>query len=220
VKVQQFVRRTIGTSLFLATALTAAPAFAQDAGPYISVGGGFQHRQRAGESATTYTDWNNGGVFNVAAGAQTKSGLAIEGEYSYFKNASKVTASDVTGPAEGTGNVSLNFFFGNLRYTVPAGPVRLYVGGGLGGYKSTLHDLSNTIAKSFGFEANGSNDGIVFAYQARVGLNFHLGGHAGLDAGYRYTHGGDLLFKGTEFGDLTPNGAKMHILEANLRFGF
>ena len=218
--VHSLVRRVVTGSVFVAAAMTAAPALAQGAGGYVSVGAGFQHRLKAGESDTTYTLWKNGGVFNVAAGVQSKTGLAVEGEYSRFKNASRITASDVTGPAPGTGDVTLDFFFGNLRYTVPAGPVRVYVGGGLGGYKSTLHDLSNTIAQSFGFEANGKNDGIVFAYQARAGLNFHFSSHVGLDAGYRFTHGGDLLFKGTEFGDLTPNGAKMHVLEANLRFGF
>ena len=41
-----------------------------------------------------------------------------------------------------------------------------------------------------------------------------------LMAGYRYLHGNDLTFLGTAFGDLHPNGVKMHHAEANLKIGF
>lgn len=216
---QTFVRRTIGTSLFLAAFLAAAPAFAQ--GPYVIVGGDVTHRERSAESSTTYTDWKVGWGFNAAGGYQTKTGLAVEGEYSLFNNASRVTASDVTGPAPGVGHVHLNMFFANGRYTVPIpGPVSVYFGGGLGGYKSTLYGLSNTIAQSFGFAANGTNDGVVFAYQLRAGATLKFGKHFGVLAGYRYVHGNDLLFKGTAFGDLTPNGAKLHCFDFNLKIGF
>src|SRR5439155_23033254 len=121
------------TTLFLAAAAVATPAVAQESGGYVSVGGGFQHRQKAGESADTYTLWKNGPAFNVAAGAGTKSGVAIEGEFSFFKNASKTTAATVTGPQPGVGDVTLKFFFANVRYTAGGSRAHLYLGGGVGG---------------------------------------------------------------------------------------
>src|SRR5262245_28881800 len=162
VTVQHVVRRAVGTAMFLAAVAAAAPALAQDGGGYVAVGGGFAHRQKAGENPQTYVLFKNGYAFNIAAGGQMKSGLAVEGEFSHFNNGARIVSSPATGPDTGVGSVSLNFFFGNLRYTVPTGPVRIYLGGGLGGYKSTLNDLSNTIAESFGFVANGTSDSITF----------------------------------------------------------
>ena len=217
--VQRFVKQVVGTAA-LALAATAVTASAQMI-PYVSVGGDVQHRQRAAEDSATYTDWKMGPGVNVAAGVEAKGGLAVEGEYTYFRNSSKTTAAPATGPQPGVGYVNLNMFFANVRYTMPTkGPVALYVGGGAGAYKSSLQGLSNTVAQSFGFVANGSNDGLVFAYQARVGASVKVSKHIAVLAGYRYVHGNDLLFKGTAFGDLTPNGAKMHALDVNLKVNF
>ena len=220
--VQNRVRYAVGATLFLALAAVATPALAQDTGGgYVSVGGGLAHRQKAGESPTTYTLFKNGYGVNVAAGFETKAGVAVEGEYSHFSNKAATVASDATGPAPGQGSISLNFYFVNLRYTVPSnGPVHVYVGGGVGGYRSTLHDISNTSAAPFGFFANGTNEGVVFAYQARAGVEFKVSDRVKIDAGYRYVRGQDLLFKGTDFGDLRPDGATLHNAEANVRFRF
>jgi opacity protein-like surface antigen len=217
----QFQRAIVITLLVAGATLGTAPrAGAQDdGGGYVSVGGSLSHRQRAGESATTYTDFKNGLGANIAAGFQRKA-VAIEGEFTYFKNDGKTVASTATGPAAGLGSVSLKFFFANVRYTAGGSRARLYLGGGVGGYKSTLNGLTNTIANSFGFVANGTNDGIPFAYQARVGADFALSSRVALLAGYRYVRGGDLLFLGTAFGDLRPDGVKMQSAEVNLKFGF
>jgi opacity protein-like surface antigen len=222
VTVENCVRRAVATTLFLAAAAVATPALAQDSGGgYVSVGGGLAHRQKAGESPTTYTLFKKGYGLNVAAGGETKTGVAIEGEYSHFSNKAKTVASDATGPATGQGSISLDFFFLNVRYTVPSqGPVQVYLGGGVGGYKSTLHDISNSIAAQFGLFANGKNDGVVLAYQGRAGVEFKVSDRVKIGAGYRYVRGRDLLFVGTDFGDLRPDGATLHNAEANVRFRF
>jgi len=212
----------LGCGVFAAATLTAAPAAAQTtpSGPYASFGAGYQHRLRAAEDSVTYTDWDNGVAWNLAGGYKFGA-VALEGEFSYFKNNDKTTASAVTGPADGVGNVTLHAFMANVRFESPnPGPVGLYVGGGLGGYRSYLNGISNVIAQQFGFVANGADEGVVFAWQLRAGAGLRLGEHAELLAGYRYFHGGDLTFLGTAFGDLHPNGAKIHSVEANLNVGF
>jgi opacity protein-like surface antigen len=201
-------------------AATPSPAQAQDgSGPYVTVGGGYQHRLRAAENAQTYTDFNDGFALNGAAGYEFGH-LGIEGEYSYLRNTDKTTAAAVTGPQNGLGNVTLSFVMANFRYEIPAGRLRPYVGAGIGGYKSTLHGISNVVAKSFGLEANGTNDGVPFAFQVRAGLDFAISNRSGVLIGYRYLHGGDLLFLGTQFGDLRPDGVKVHSLEGAIKIGF
>jgi opacity protein-like surface antigen len=199
--------------------LAAVPAAQAQEGPYVRVDAGFQHRARASENPQTYTDWKNGYAFDVAGGYEAGSHIAVEGEFSTLNTKDKITAAAVTGPQTGVGDVSLRFFMGNVKYSTP-GPVRLYVSGGVGGYKSYLHGISNVVAKSFGFEATGSNDGVVFAWQARAGVDFAVAPKVGIIAGYRYLHGGDLLFKNTGFGDLTPNGVKINAVEGGVRVTF
>jgi opacity protein-like surface antigen len=195
-----------------------APAARAQGGGYVRVDGGFQHRAPASEDAQTYTDWDNGYAVDVAGGYETKVKLSFEGEYSHLKNNDMTTASAVTGPAAGLGDVTLNFVMGNVRYAATvARHVNVYVGGGLGGYKSTLHSISNVIANSFGIDANGTNDGVVFAWQVRAGVEVPVASHVTVFGGYRYLHGGDLLFKGTAFGDLTPNGVKVNAVEGGVK---
>ncbi|HEX3703470.1 MAG TPA: porin family protein [Vicinamibacterales bacterium] len=211
--------KTVAYSILVGVmSLAFVPVASAQDGAYVRVDGGFQHRARAAENAQTYTDWDNGFAIDAAVGYETKSRVSFEGEYSYLKNNDKTTASAVTGPAPGLGNVSLDFFMGNVRYDAPVAPsVDVYVSGGLGGYKSYLHGISNTIAHSFGIDANGSNDGVVLAWQVRAGLEARVTPHVGVLVGYRYLHGNDLLFKGTAFGDLMPNGVKINAVEAGVR---
>lgn len=202
------------------TAAAQAPvATGEDGGVYVAVGGGWQQRLRAGETATTYTDFKNGHAFNVAAGYEFQR-LAVEGEVSFFGNDAEVVASDATGPQEGVGGVTMQFFMANTRYSFGEAAVRPYVGAGIGGYKSDLNDLSNVVAEMFGFVATGSNDGLTFAYQLRAGVQMHLVGRSDLLLGYRYVRGSELLFLNTAFGDLRPDGVRMHNIEATLKIGF
>ncbi len=207
-----------GLSLFASPA--AAQATTGTSGPYAMAGAGFTHRQQSSEDASTFTDFENGYDVNVAGGYKVGM-VAVEGEYSYFRNSSKTTASVVTGPQPGVGNVSLKAFMANVRFESPSSvSVGGYVGAGIGGYKSYLNGLSNTVAQSFGFVADGSNDGVVLAFQLRAGVLFHLAPRVAVLAGYRYFHGGDLTFLGTAFGDLHPSGARIHSGEAAVKIGF
>lgn len=210
--------KVLGFTAAIALAATLLPADARAQG-YVLAGGGFEHRMRSGEDAFTYIDFGNGYDVNVAAGYSFADSISVEGEYSYFRNPTNTVSSVATGPQTGMGNVALRVVMGNVRFELPT-PVGLYVGGGIGGYKSYLHDVTNPIANQFGFVANGASDGLVFAYQLRAGAKFKVSPHAAVLAGYRYFHGGDLLFLGTAFGDLRPSGAHVHSVEANLKVTF
>ena len=203
----------------LSVPASAAAQSTDDGHLYVSAGAGWQHRGRAGETDTTYTDFKKGHALNFAAGFERRR-LAFEGEVSFMKNDADRVAATVTGEQEGVGDVTMRFFMANVRYTFSDAPLRPYVGAGLGGYKSYLHGVSNVVAQSFGFEADGSNDGLTFAYQLRAGVSLRAGDRADVLVGYRYLRGSELLFEGTEFGDLRPDGAKVHSLEAALKFNF
>jgi opacity protein-like surface antigen len=218
--VKRFVIRL--TVMAAMTVCVSAASYAQsiESGPYVTVGGGIQHRQRASDNPETYTDWKNGYAFNVAGGYRMGA-VGIEGEFSQLNNHDKTTAASVTGPQPGMGDVTLRLFMANVNYTVKgSGPLGLFVGGGVGGYKSYIHDLSNVVAASFGLFANGTNDGVPFVYQLRGGATYDLSSRAALLVNYRYIHGNELLFKGTDFGDLRPNGTKNHVAEVAIRLGF
>jgi opacity protein-like surface antigen len=200
---------------------TAAPVGAQDStGVYVIGSAAWQQREKAGESSTTYTTFDPGFAVNGAIGYQFGV-VGIDGEFSYMKNKTKNVASTVTGEAEGMGEIALRSFMGNVRFSPAAGsPVRPYFGAGVGVYKSYLYDVTNVIANSFGFEANGTSDGMTFAYQFRAGVGFAVAEKSEVFVGYRYFKGSELLFIGTEFGDLRPDGAKTHSLEGGIKIGF
>lgn len=209
----------VGLVVVCGPSVASAQSTSDEGHVYVSAGAGWQHRERAGETTTTYTDWKKGYALNFAAGYE-KRNLAFEGEVSFLKNDTDIVAATVTGPQEGVGDVTMRFFMANVRYTFTDAPLRPYIGGGLGGYKSTLHGVSNVVAQSFGFEADGTSDGVTFAYQLRAGVSLQVSDRADVLVGYRYLRGSELLFEGTEFGDLRPNGAKVHSLEAALKFNF
>jgi opacity protein-like surface antigen len=206
--------------LAIVIGLTIGVPAVASAQAYVFGGGAVQQRQLAGESATTYTEFDPGFAIN-AGGGYAFGVIGVEGEYSYLRNNNKIVASTATGPADGLGNIGLRFFMANVRIS-PAGDraIKPYLSGGVGGYKSYLHDVSNVIANAFGFRANGVSDGITPAFQFRAGIGFRVGSRAEAMVGYRYLRGGELLFLGTAFGDLRPDGAKTHHLEGGIKIGF
>lgn len=218
----------LGLAVFVVLSLVpAAPARAQESGPYVTAGGGFANRQRSGEDAFTYIDFGNDYAVNVAGGYRYEGenrarNMAVEGEFSYLRNTTQTVSSAVTGPQAGLGDVTLRVGMVNVRYDlpIPATAFGAYVAGGIGGYKSYLNNVSNVVAQPFGFVANASSQGVTFAFQVRAGALFRLAPRADLLAGYRYLHGGDLTFLNTAFGDLRPTGARIHSFEAALRVRF
>jgi opacity protein-like surface antigen len=198
----------------------SARAQGDDSGWYVIGGAAYQQREKAGESETTYTTFDPGFAVNGALGYEF--GLVgVDGEFSYLRSQTDVVASTATGPAEGLGNVALRAYMANVRLNLaPGSPVSPYVGAGIGGYKSYLHDVSNVTAHAFGFDANGTSDGVTLAYQFRAGIGFGLGGRSEVQVGYRYLRGSELLFLGTEFGDLRPDGVRTHHLEGSVKVGF
>jgi opacity protein-like surface antigen len=191
------------------------------AGWYATGTGAYQHRQLSGESDVTWTTFDRGFDVGAGLGYQFLNGVGVDGEVRYARNATNVVAAEATGPAEGLGRIPLRLAMVNLRYAIPTGHALVpYVGLGIGGYRSYLQGVSNAIAAAPGLQVDGPSDGLTFAFQARAGVEVPVHPNAGLLVGYRYFRGGDLLFRGTTFGDLTPTGAKTHGLEAGMRFRF
>jgi opacity protein-like surface antigen len=218
-------RAVIVLPVFVALIAPGSPAEAQPAddtpGWYATLGGAYQKRLRSGESATTYTEFEPGYAVSAGFGYQFLGGLGLDGEVGFMRNNTDVVASDVTGPAAGVGHVTARSVMANVRYTVlTGGPIVPYVGFGIGGYRAQLHGLSNVIAADFGFFADGTSEGVTFAYQVRTGAEFPVHPNLALQAGYRFFRGSPLEFRGTMFGDLNPTGARTHSLELGARFRF
>ncbi len=220
---RRFRLTTWGTVVLaaLACALIPSRASAQDdeTGWYLLATGSLQQRQRSSEGAATYADFNAGFGAGSAIGYFVGP-LAFEGEFSFLRNAADVVAFPSFGTGEGTGSATVQAYMGNLRFSfAPRGPFTPYIAAGFGGLKSGLHSLSNALGAAAGLAADGSNNGIVVAYQFRVGAGVRLTPRAQLLVGYRYLHGGELLYVDTAFGDLRPDGVRTHHLEATVRIG-
>lgn len=209
-------RATVAAAIFAATVMPVVntPARADDtSGAYAVASGAIVWRARAGENSTTFIDFEPGDAFNVAFGYAIKR-TGFEFEYSHVSNWTQTVAATATGPAPGLGNVSLDFKMVNLRYELSkAGPITPYVSVGAGEYESHLNFITNPIANSFGLVANGTSYGETLAYQARAGVGLKLAKNVQLLLGYRFLRGGNLVFKDTAFGLLTPNGATLNQIE-------
>lgn len=217
----------VAASVFLLGLTGACSVWAQEnQGFYVSAFGGVQEREKSGESAQTYTKFDNGWHFSLAGGYRYDN-FRVEGEYNGFENDNRTVASEPTGPLPGSGSVSGKSYMLNAYYDIPLenSPLRPYVGLGVGVYETKLRSLTNeglaNVPPEFGgpFIFNGTSDR-PFAYQIKLGASYRVNPNLDLAFGYRYFRGDALLFEGTQIGDLTPSGAKLHVLEAGLRYSF
>jgi opacity protein-like surface antigen len=192
----------------------------EEGGWHVIVAGALQHRRRSADSDVTYFDFNQG--FAAGGGVGYHFGpLGFDGEFTYLRNAADIVATPATGPLDGLGHVALAAYLGNLRFTFPArGRFSPYLAAGFGGLKSYQHHVSNSAALRAGLEADGANDGLVFAYQFRAGASVRVTERVELLVGYRYLRAGELLFMDTALGDLRPDGVKVHHLEGGVRMAF
>ncbi len=196
-------------------------------GPYVSLSGGYQKRERAGEDPVTFIDFKGGYIFNGAAGYRFGD-FRTDLEVSFFDDPAEAVSAAPTGRRPGDGHVSGRAVTLNLYYDIPIrnSPLKPYLGAGIGVYSTKIHDLTNDILASLPAAFGGplvvreekSNE--VFAFQVRAGLGYEVSQNVTLFLGYRYFNGKTLTFSDTIFGTLTPNGAKLNAVEFGARILF
>ena len=163
--------------------------------------------------------------FALAVGFETAGGQRVELEAA-FRSSDIEGANDVrlnSNPVPPvfyrlSGDVDTWSLMVNVRQVIDVGPVRPYVGGGLG---FARHD--GTAALAVGplppllprrLEGEESGDDTVFAYQFMAGLEVDLAEDATLFGGYRYMGTADL-----EIESLTAS-FDTHAIEAGIRIRF
>ena len=163
--------------------------------------------------------------FALAVGFETAGGQRVELEAAF-------RSSDIEGANDArlnsnpvppvfyrlSGDVDTWSLMVNVRQVIDVGPVRPYVGGGLG---FARHDGTAALAVEplplflpAGLEGVGSGDDTVFAYQFMAGLEVDLAEDATLFGGYRYMGTADL-----EIESLTAS-FDTHAIEAGIRIRF
>ena len=163
---------------------------------------------------TTKFDGGFGGLLGV--GYQMNPALRGEVELGYrrgnideatrrFTEFEPIRVSDVDA------TVSSLSLMANGIFTLDAGPVRPYLGAGLGIARLKSSWDAQTVTVSTGGEladvelASSSDDDVVFAYQAMAGLGVPVAEGIELRAGYRYFATTDADFDGDDFSYATHN---------------
>jgi opacity protein-like surface antigen len=190
-------------------------------GFYLTTGTAISWRQRSGESSDTFTDFKTGFLINGALGYRFGD-FRTDVEFTHFQHAVDAVSAAPTGLRPGDGKVRGNAFMLNLYYDFPIANSRFkpYVGAGVGTYSTRIKNLTNDTLQSFGLVVENEQSNNVFAYQLRAGLGYQVSDSVDVFLGYRYFHGNTITFSDTIFGTLKPNGAKLHNIEAGLRFLF
>ncbi|MXZ27320.1 MAG: porin family protein [Gammaproteobacteria bacterium] len=124
----------------------------------------------------------------------------------------RVNGQSVPPGFSGTGNWDTETLMVNLRKPFSSGPVRPFIGGGVG-----LVRHEGTLIHRFaplGIEGDDTGDDSVLAYQFLVGAQIRAGRNMQAFVGYRYLRSDDIEIK-----NLT-GGFQTHGIEAGVRFLF
>lgn len=196
--------------------LCASPAFAQD-GTYVSGSVGYTSAEEFSSSIGVEADIDDGYAFTGAVG---RSFGVLRGEIEASYRQSNVGEARGLGLAvEGDGDVSALSAMANL-YLDPSftlGPLKPYVGGGIGVSRFRANDVEAVGVPGLG-PVSASETG--FAWQLMAGVGFALSEQATLTAGYRYFATPDVETDVDPFGEVDIEGLGLHAVEVGLRFGF
>lgn len=168
-----------------AAVLAAAPAFAQapeqaDANyVQLSLGASVAGRTKVSVSGlgSEHGDLDEGLFAAVAGGRSLSSGLSFEAEGLYLKNDIKTGDIDAVVGAPLDASARTLGLLANAHYSMPAGPVRLAVGAGIG-YGETKYKLLGDSA---------SESGVI--WQAIAGVEVPVGEKVTWNLKYRYVRG-------------------------------
>ena len=196
--------------------LASAPAVAQD-GTYVAGSVGYTFADDFGSNVGIEADIEDG---YAVTGAVGRSFGALRGEIEgSYRRSSVGEARGLGFAVDGAGDVSALSAMANL-YFDPAfafGPVRPYVGGGIGVSRFKAHDVEAVGVAGFG-PISGSETG--FAWQLMAGVGLAISEQATLTAGYRYFATPDVEADATPLGTVEVEGLGLHALEVGLRFSF
>jgi opacity protein-like surface antigen len=204
---------------------------------YISVSGGWSHRDRVHEmdDGRTFIEFQEGFAANAALGYRFDI-LRLELEYSFMNQGVDRAGAGTPGGAlasNAAGNVNLKALMLNAYtdFQLFDWPWLPYFGAGLGIYQSSLNGLYPTffgnpaLPANFPITAVNATSDVAMAWQFRAGLTRRIGSRTEFFTGYRYFRGDTLTFASGPFASpvaptFQPNGATVNGIEVGLRVRF
>ncbi len=181
-------------------------------GWYVSGAGGINFAGDTDNSALGLdrtTDYDTGGVADLAIGHSFPSGLRLELDYSYRQDSAKSVAG-----VSANGTASVNSILANIEYAFPIGGfVTPYVGAGAGYGWMHYDDLVP-------FAGSGINDTSGgFAYQLIAGVEHRIDRNLSASLSYRYFSMPDTDFT-TASGAGVSGDYSSHAILIGLRYTF
>ena len=181
-------------------------------GYYASMGGGANLNADSditGTGINISVDYDAGAMAAGAVGYKYRSGLRVEGEFSY-----RDTDADSVGGAAGSdGDASSFGFMANVLYDFGNGRIVPYIGAGIG----LAHVGFQNITPVGGSVVDDSDT--VFAYQGIAGVAMPLNDLVALTLDYRYFATADPDFT-TDSGTGVESEYANHSIMVGLRFSF
>lgn len=189
--------------------LAAGSAQAQDdwrKGLYIKGGAGWNHTQDQDISGGTEAELDEGVGLTGAVGYDFGD-MRTEMEVTFRKNGVDGLSAGASLPSP-DGDMQSTAFMANGYYDLPVGgPVKPYIGGGIGVAHVNVKDYSTagtTVA---------DEDDNVFAYQAMAGMEYAVNNKVDLYTEYKYFATEDVDFGGGAEGDY-----RNHAIMAGLKY--
>ena len=125
-------------------------------------------------------------------------------------------------PLPGMGAITLNQYTLNAYYDVPGfgyrKRIRPYAGVGVGVQKSSIMGLSNDFASTADLYAWGETWVPLLTLQA--GASYVVNENTEIYAGGKYSQGAEMLFRGTDFGNILPQSSKNWSVSGGVRYTF
>ena len=207
-------------------------------GFYVQGDLGGQYRDLAAENGYIATAFKGGFYGNVGVGYRYSKNFRFSAEYANLSSDVNTVAGCYLPPSPtgggcgatpidgkffpGQGTVVLNQYTLNAYYDLdgfgPRKRFRPYVGMGVGTQKSTIINLSNSVAAPIGLFANGNAWAPLITFSG--GLSYLLNSNSEVFVGGKYALGSELLFDDTAFGNLLPQGSRSWIINGGFRYTF
>lgn len=198
-------------------------------GLYVQADIGGQFRDFAGEDGDTVTYFKRGFYGSAGIGYRFSENFRMSAEYAnQSSDVDKVSAdygfeTTLNGrPLPGMGAITLNQYTLNAYYDVPGfgyrKRIRPYAGVGVGVQKSSIMGLSNDFASTADLYAWGETWVPLLTLQA--GASYVVNENTEIYAGGKYSQGAEMLFRGTDFGNILPQSSKNWSVSGGVRYTF
>lgn len=208
----------LAASTIALAAVAGSPALAQDQGPYVAFGGGYNiapesHLDASGGAPNGDVEFDDGWAAMLAGGYAWGNGLRTELEMSYRDNS--VDSINTPGATGGDGSVNALAFMANALYEFDFGiGLKPYLGAGIG--------IARVEAESWANSATGiTDDGDTsWAWQGIAGAAYGVSDNVDLTLDYRYFNAPDIqLAASPAVGGYEPE-YESHTIMVGLRYTF